>query len=65
MDLVLTGVMIDISLKFCSAIPSLTPDFKVKVMDLEILCQSFALKFLTAHIIQTIYDGFGLYLVWW
>ena len=45
-----------------SAIPTPIHDFKVKITDLELLCQCFALKFLGPHYFQT-FDGFGLYLV--
>ena len=38
-----------------SAIPTLIHDFKVKVTDLELLCKSFALKFLGPHCFQTLW----------
>ena len=37
-----------------SAIPTPTHVFKVKVTDLELLCQSFVLKFLGPHYFQTL-----------
>ena len=37
-----------------SAIPTPIHHFKVKVMDLERLCQSFGLKFLRPHCFQTL-----------
>ena len=49
------GVMIDTGPKFYT-VPSSPPihHFKVKVTDLELLCQSFVLKFIGPHCFQTL-----------
>ena len=38
-----------------STIPTSMHDLKVKVIDLELLCQSFTLKFLGPHFFQTLW----------
>ena len=48
-------MMIDTGPKFYTVpIPTDIHDFKVKVTDLELLCQSFASKFLGPHYFQTL-----------
>ena len=57
------GMMIDAGPKFY-LVPSPPPylDLKVKVTDLELLCECFTLKFL-GSIISKLFDGFGSFLV--